>query len=277
MSRQFYLTNSAGDTFDLMQSTAFFHAPQGLGLNRAQSFLRAGADYILTEDYLAQKVVSGEIVFRNYAKYTEFATFITKRPLTLVYKPESKEYCMNCYVSRLDKSEIEYQTNRLICAVNFTGTTKWYYQRSAISATPGTDDAKKYNYEYPYQYADTSIAYITDTNNSAEDAPCRLYIRGPVENPAWNLIVDGSVIQSGKVTATISNGSQLVVNSEDSELEIAEYTTSDVYVQNLYSSANYALDNFLYIPSGAFTLMISDDSGNEIDAELEIIEQYDTV
>lgn len=277
MSRQFYLTNSDGDTFDLMQSAAFFHSPSGLGLGRNQSFLRTGTIYALTDDYLSQKSINGEMIFRTYAKYTEFASFIAHAPLTMVYEPENTEYSIDCYVSKLDKSEIEKDTNRLICAITFTATTKWYVKRGVMQSSTETEGMKIYPYEYDYKYADTSVAVIEGTNNSSQEAPCILHIIGPVTNPAWNLVVDSQTIQNGSLTGSIPSGDKLVVNSRDDSLEVAEYTTADVYVQNRYKNTNYSSDVFLYIPSGAFKIQISDDGASEITAYLELIEEYDTV
>ena len=275
--REFYLLNGKGVKFDLMSSSGFFHAPDGLGLANTQSFLRVGDFYKLIESYSSQKSVSGEMVFRNYADYHTFALFVAVEPLTLVYKPLNTEYRLDCSISKFDKSEIDHTNNRLICPITFSGHSKWYHLRSVLSAHPSGNDAKRYTYSYNYTYYDALTGVIDGINNSPNEVPCILYIRGYALNPSWVLSVNNEQISSGKVTAEIYDGNQIVINSRDDNLEIAEYTTQNAYVQNLYQDADITKENFIYLPSGQFKITITDDSLSDITAYLEILEEYDTV
>ena len=275
--REFYLLNGNGVKFDLMSSHGFFHSPDGLGLKNSMTFLRTGDFYKKVDSYGSQKSVSGEMVFKSYEDYKAFADHIAIEPLKLVYKPIDTEYRLDCSISSLGKTEISHDNNRLICPITFSGESKWYYLRNALSAHPGGADAKKYNYTYGYTYYDALTGVLDGINNSPYKAPCVLYIKGYMLNPTWVLSVNNQQIASGKVTAEILDGNQLVINSRDDGLEIAEYTEQNVFVQNLYQDADVTRENFLYLPTGDFKITITDDSGADVTAYLEILELYDTV
>jgi hypothetical protein len=91
------------------------------------------------------------------------------------------------------------------------------------------------------------------------------------------LSVNNEQVSSGGITGEILDGNQIIVNSRDDSLEIAEYTAQNVFVQNLYQDADITRENFLYLPPGTSKLTITDDSMSDITAYLEILEEYDTV
>lgn len=275
--REFYLLNGNGVKFDLMSSHGFFHAPAGLGLQNTQTFLRTGDFYKRVDSYGAQKSVTGEMVFKNYEDYKAFADFIAIIPLKLVYKPIDTEYILDCTVASMNKSEIDHRNNRLICPITFAGESKWYYPRQSISTHPDGVDAKRYDYKYNYKYYDFLTGILEGTNNSPYESPCILYMKGYMLNPTWVLSVNDIQLASGHVTAEIMDGNQLVVNSRDDSLEIAEYTEQNEFVRNLYQAADITRESFIYLPPGDFKITITDDSMAYITAFLEIIEEYDTV
>lgn len=275
--REFYLLNGNGARFNLMSSSGFFHSPDGLGFALTQSYLRTGDFYKRVDSYASQKMVTGEMVFKNYTDYQTFAAFIAIEPLKLIYKPLDTEYRMDCSISNLGKTEIDHTNNRLICPITFMGHSRWYNLRSALSAHPGGTDAKKYNYTYNYTYYDALTGVIDVINNSPNEAPCILYIRGYCLNPSWVLSVNNQQISSGKITAEVLDGNQIVINSRDDALEIGEYTDQNVFVQNLYQYADVTRENFIYLPTGTSKITITDDSLSDITAYLEILEEYDTV
>ena len=217
------------------------------------------------------------MIFKNYTDYQTFAMFVAIQPLKLIYKPLSTEYRLDCSISNFGKTEIDHTNNRLICPITFVGHSKWYNLRSALSAHPSGSDAKKYNYTYNYTYYDALTGVIDVINNSPNEAPCVLYIRGYALNPSWVLSVNNEQIYTGGITAEIEDGNQVIINSRDDSLEIAEYTDQNIYVQNLYQVADITKENFIYLPPGTSKITITDDSGSDITAYLEILEEYDTV
>ena len=275
--REFYLLNANGIKFDLMARNSFFHAPTGLGFDRTQTYMRTGDFYKEVENYPAQKMITGEMVFRSYADYRNFAAFIAATPLKLIYKPMTDEYRLDCNISSFGKTEIDHTNNRLICPITFMGMTKWYHLRNAITSHPIGAGAKIYSFDYNYTYYDALTGIMDLQNDSPTEAPCILHIKGYCRNPHWALSVNNQQVASGEVEAEIADGNQLVINSRDDSLEIAEYTNGNVFVRNLYQAADVARENFMYIPSGTSKITITDDSLSDITAYLEILEEYDTI
>lgn len=275
--REFYLLNGNGIKFDLMSSQGFFHAPDGLGLQNTQTFLRTGNFYKNVESYEAQKSVTGEMVFKSYEDYKAFADFIAIKPLKLVYKPIDTEYTLDCSIASLQKSEISHNNNRLICPITFAGESKWYILREAIIAHPYGSDSKRYDYKYDYVYYNGKSGIVEGINNSPYESPCILHLQGYLLNPAWTLTVNNEQIASGQVMGEIFDGNQLIVNSRDDSLEIAEYTDQNVFLRNMYQNAVFEKQNFIYVPSGSFRITITDDSLSPVTAYLQMVEEYDTI
>lgn len=95
-------------------------------------------------------------------------------------------------------------------------------------------------------------------NQGYEDSPLIITVFGAVENPRWDLIVNGNVIATGELfkAVTIQKGNKLVVNSEDGNLEIAEYTLNNEYVRNLYEYSNFETERFIKVPPGRSAIRI---------------------
>lgn len=276
--RRFKLINSRGAEFDLMSKSAFFHVPDGLGFSMSSEYMRIGASYQLISTNAEQKVVSGTMVFADYATYSDFAQFIVYTPLRLAYKPGTEWAYLDCDVSRLDKSEISNTNGRLNCNIDFTASSKWYIPRLARRTAVDIVDAKRYSYSYNYTYAEAINGIINIDNASSEESPTIISIMGTITNPTWVLVVNNQVVQSGSVNATIPAGNKLIINSKDNALEIAEYVAnSNTFVRNLYQASNFTLDNFIYVPPGRSTLRISGEVSGAIDAWIEIEEIHETV
>lgn len=277
MTRQFKLINSKGASFDLMRRDALFYTPDGLGFSMDSEFMQIGNSYQLVDTESAQKVIAGVMVFNGYQQYKEFTEFIVWTPLKLAYKPLDEWAYLDCIISNLGKSEIDYTDRKLKCNIDFTGTSKWYIPRRVMKTDVDTENGKVYTYEYNYTYAETINGVINIENNSSEESPCILSIFGPITNPTWNLIVNSKVVQSGAVNATIPAGHKLIINSKDNQLEIAEYTSMNEFVRNLYQDSDYTRENFLLIPSGASTIFIAGDSQSIVEAYLELEEIHETI
>lgn len=275
--RKFKLINANGEEFDLMRKDAFFHAPEGLGIGKKYEFMRSGTAYEPTELYSAQKTVSGEIVFSSYETYNEFIRFIAYTPLQLAYMPLKEWAYLDGYIVVLDKPEISENTNRLICAIEYLGTSLWYIPREAEKTGQSVENAKLYNYTYDYQYADALNGVLRITNLSSEESPVKISIFGPIENPTWVISINNVTQASGAMTGTIPDGNKLVINSKDGELEVCEYDTQNNFVANRYQDCDFNRETFLYAPSGTSTVVISGIHEGVITAWVEVEEINETI
>lgn len=275
--RKFKLINALGNEWNLMNRDAYFSVPDGLGFSTANEYMKIGSSYQLVSTSTDQKVISGEMVFRTYALYAQFASFISFTPLKLAYKPMSEWAYLDCEVSNLGKSEISHEAHRLLCPIDFTATSKWYIPRLAQRSGIETPNAKKYTYTYNYEYAEAINGIININNTASEECPAIITILGDITNPTWSLIQNGKILQSGQVTANIPSGNKLVICSKDNALEIAEYTMQNEFVRNQYQNSDFSKENFIYVPVGNSTLLVSGNVQQTIDAYIEVEEIHETI
>lgn len=275
--RKFKLINADGQTFDLMRKDAFLHAPDGLGFEMNQEFAKVGNAYLLLETDAAQKAPNGEMVFNGYTEYFEFTNFISKLPLKLCYKPLNEWFYLDCSIASFNKSEIDKTSKKLICAIDFVALSKWYIPRIAARTSAVISNSKKYPYKYNYTYSESINGIINIVNNGSDESPCIINIFGNIVNPTWSLVKNNKIISSGALSATIDTGNKLIINSKDNELEIGEYTRENVFVRNRYQDTDLEKENFILIPNGQSTMLISGSTSSEIEAYIEVIEVYETI
>lgn len=260
MPRRFQLTNANGTVFDLNTVGHYFYEPEGLGWGEETSLLRLGETYLIKEKVIQQPVVSGQIVFHTYQEYDEFLQFIQVGGLILGYMPISTWRYISCTI-QLDKTELTHDSGILICDVTFTGTSQWYERVSVQpSSSEIPEDAKMYDYKYPYSYAQGDVGTIQIVNGSLSSY-FRLVVNGLTENPVWRLYVNGEVKASGEITATVPIGHYLSVNTRPSSMEIAEYADNGDFVRDLYGYSNFATERLFMLPPGESTLLVADDNG----------------
>ena len=87
MVRKFKLINSEGAEWDLMRKDGFLYAPEGLGINQENEYMRIGSTYELVQRLSAQKTFNFTMVFSGYDVYREFSHFIIYAPLKIAYMP----------------------------------------------------------------------------------------------------------------------------------------------------------------------------------------------
>lgn len=276
--RKFKMINANGAEFNLMRRDAFLYQPDGLGISQDNEYMRIGNTYELIQRLSSQKAVSFAMVFKSYAIYREFADFIIYQPLKLAYMPMNEWVYIDGEITAMEKSEIDYSTNRLVCNTTFTASSLWYIPRQAKRTADDVESPKKYDYIYGYTYADAINGYINVVNNSNEDAQGVITIFGPITNPSWYVSVNNNVTESGTVNAVIPAGDKLVVNSKDGHLEVAEYVAeSDEFVRNLYQFTDFARETFVHFPAGNSVLFVSGSTDEAIVAYVQIDEVHDTV
>ena len=247
--RQFKLINALGREYDMTRPDALLHAPDGLGWGTERTVNRLGMTYIGINEKEIHQSPSGEMVFRTYEEYGRFLSFCQQGGLVLCYKPIDTWYYCECLIS-IQKSEIQWENNHLICPVQFTLLSYWYEKVVAQTAEPPepvepnyatvTGDPAVFNARYSYPIKDLSIAIQGTQELNGYDKP---WVGGAGKNK----------LQVTATTQTI-NGVTFTVNSDGS-----------VYV----SGTGTAVANFtLYqgtAPSGNYIL-----SGNISGSRLDL-------
>ena len=267
--RCFKLINSVGAEYDLTSLFSFMSNPQGLGFQRKFDVQEAGYSWIETDSVLSQKSPSGEIAFKSNAEFQKFISFISRDdPMYLYYKPDSIWYRCRCKVQTAKKTEIT-SPYRLKVPITFVLFGTWHELITATQAQPDSEAGKIYAYAYPYTYADTTRAEATVKNGDLV-SPCKLHIFGHVVNPNWSLTQAGELILAGRVFATIAAGHKLVVDAAPDRMEIAEYTTDNEFVRDLYALSDFSTGRFVFAPPGTSLLTVTSEAGGAIAATVEV-------
>ncbi len=274
--RKFKLMNSRGEAFDLMRRDAFFSVPDGLGFEETIEFARMGDQYVDTYHYATQMVVSGEMRFAGYQQYKEFIRFITD-DLVLMYSPLDTWYETDCILQSMTKGELENTSGHLVCTVSFYRKSLWHSSRIFIKSNPSVGDGKIYPYTYPYTYAEATAGDMAIHNIGTIQSSCVIHIFGPVSNPRWALIQNGEIVADGAVSVDIPEGRKIVIDSDPASLEIAEYTTNNVYVRDLYQYSNFSTARFIMIPPGSSILRVLNAGISEVNAFVEVRQSAKTV
>lgn len=276
MVRQFSLINKIGETLNLMDRDTFFQNPDGMGVSLSIEAADMGGFFAVSRETITQQNITGEIVFKTYDLYHDFVTrFAQKKEMTFVYTAAVTGY-RDVILQSIGKTEKE--AGRLICPVDFMPLSPWYRKKEYKFAEASTDVGKIYPYTYPYTYADNEVGDITiDNSTGAADSPCRLTIYGEAINPTWSLIVNGEVVQSGEINATIADGQKLVVDSNPLKMEISLYSISGEYIASLYQNSNFGTQRFIYLPSTQAIMRISHDGTTQIAASVEVTHLNETI
>ena len=280
--RQFKLINGNGATYDMMRKDGFFYTPAGLGWGYETAYIDVGGAYIPTETTFLHPAPSGVMVFANYSVYDEFLKFIQVGGLKLCYMPLNTWLFLDVSAA-LDKTEINHETNKLECEIEFSGLSHWYAAlRSYRAGVSNNYGAKKYDYKYDTDTPDGNPGYIypstvgrADISNGSLTSYCKIIISGPAVNPVWALYdSNGNQLQNGKVSATIPAGDCLVVNSRPREMEIAEYILGGARVGSLYTYSDFSTDRFITIPPGdGYYMTFNDDGGAMGDCYVQVYER----
>lgn len=268
------LINSVGDERDLAQENLSLSSLDGLGFSRAPVFTRVGNDFFETEDVPVQKKPTGVLRISGADVYDDFRAFISLKPLKLAYKPRDAWNYLDCKVTVLKKAETLKSV--YYCNIDFTAYGMWYRDfvaERSISVTGG----KYYNYQYPYTYISSASGTCALHNDEAEPAPCRIHVFGPCTNPSWALEKNGVVTLTGKVTADIKAGEQLVIDSNPRSMEIARRLEDNTFVQTEYQSSDFSTKRFIFAPSGSSTLSITHEGSELIKVRVEVRQIADTV
>lgn len=274
--RKFKLINSNGEAFDLMRRDAFFSVPDGLGYDETIEFAQMGDQYLDTFRYASQMTVSGEMRFSGYAQYWEFVRFVTD-DLVLMYCPLDTWYEADCILQSIGKGERDAGNGALICPVAFTRKSLWHSDRTFIKSNPSVGGGKVYSYAYPYTYTEATAGDMAIQSIGTVQSSCVIHIFGPVSNPRWALIQNGDILADGAVTAEIAEGRKLVIDSDPANLEIAEYTTDNVFVRDLYQYSNFSTARFVMIPPGQSILRVLNAGAAEVNAYVEVRQSAKTV
>lgn len=269
--RLFYLQNSNDELYELSDPNKnFFYEPQGLGFSKNLEYVSNTLIRKNITNELAFGQVSGTITFYNYSEYRIFIDYIARSAtLWLYYKPTSTSdtYYTQVLVSSIDKTELNRDTQTLLCSITFDLLGYWTKDEVVITGS-GTGDPSG-NQTYPMTYALTygvsqgssQFMSFVLSNNGHAPAPLAIKIRGQAINPTWVL---GN--QTGGLNLTIQTGQEVVVDSREDVMTI---TSGETILDQFKDPLK---QNYIYAPVGEFTLFVE-----ATDAEVTLYEQFASI
>ena len=257
--RQFKLINALGREYDMTRPDALLHAPDGLGWGTERTVNRLGMTYIGINEKEIHQSPSGEMVFRTYEEYGRFLSFCQQGGLVLCYKPIDTWYYCEALIS-IQKSEIQWENNHLICPVQFTLLSYWYEKVVAQTAEPPepvepnystvTGDPAVFNARYSYPIKDLSVAIQGTQELNGYDKP---WVGGAGKNKfnisdLWN---NGTTVNTGNgeqcryVAVPLANGTYTISTDviSNTNPNIASVFANATYVNPPTSSANGVFNN----------------------------------
>ena len=276
--RTFSLVNADGEKYDLtLKKTSFLHSVEGLGYGSDVSYQRVGNDFAILTDHFEQGEISGVIKFWNpgaQKQYQNFIRFCQNKPLTMIYAPEGTEYKRRGIVTEVEYSE----ENCLTAEATFMCLTPFYRSiESTTKADNGDENGKIYSYTYPYRYASSTGNSVLIEVDSYIESPCRLSMKGPLNNPSWTHYVNNQEHCTGKLNTTIPEGYTLVIDATQIPYSIEEFNQAGEMVADLYQSSDFGTQRFIILQHGSNRVTVSDDNGNEVDVRIEWMIYYASV
>lgn len=193
--RVFWLENSSGIKYSLIEDNHFLASPAGLGFSKNLTTVTLGnTNTVLSETYnLQSDMFTGYVQFfgdtnaERYRGYNDFTRFLMFTPLTLHYQTPNSDKAYHCTVavSSLQKSETG-QDSILSCPITLVKETLWYDDtENVIDVTNAIPDSKKYALDRPYHYGIVLTSNITVLNAGTSDTPMKIEIIGACENPMY--------------------------------------------------------------------------------------------
>lgn len=217
--RQFKLINALGREYDMTRPDALLHSPDGLGWGTERTVERLGMTYIGIREQEIHQSPSGEMVFRTYAEYGRFLSFCQQGGLVLCYKPQNTWYYCECLIS-IQKSEIEWENNHLICPVQFTLLSYWYERVVAQTAEPPepvepnyetvTGDPAVFNARFSYPIKDLSVAIQGSQDLNGYEKPWVGGAGKNLLNPDTSILLNAYITTTGGLASNSANRTAIV-------------------------------------------------------------------
>lgn len=265
--RKFKLINGNGQEFDLMRKDAFFYNISGLGFGIEADYTRIGSKYFASDKREKQPTPGGTISFAGYLQHDEFRAFCRVGGLVLAFKQLNTWYYLDVNID-ITHSDISKETRRLECEIRFVATSHWYEKVIAQKAED-TSGGKVYPYTYPYSYS-LNRPGIIDVDGGNLPSSCKIQIFGPCTNPAFAITKAGQRVADGRVFVELTAGRKLVINSDPTEMEIAEYTINNEYVADRYGNSDFETDRIVEVPAGASRFTFTQEGGGAVTAFVEV-------
>lgn len=276
--RKFMLINANGTTYDItVKGSAFFYNVDGLGYDRNMTFQQISEQFALLEDKANQQTITGTVRFWKpdaEQSYFDFYKFCKLAPLKMKYNPGHGVYYRNGYVRAITRGD--GTGDALTASIEFVCTSPWYRTFSAFNNGEITG-GKTYDYTYDYTYTEATPGSVIIDSDSMMACPCKLTIYGEAVNPAWSHYVNGKLVSTGKINATINENRRVVIDTTSTPWRIIQTDNLGNFVSDLYQLSDFSTDRFIQVRNGRNVISVTDDGVEDLNVGVEALIGYDTV
>jgi len=277
--RKFWLENQSGKLWNLTQKDPYDHRgnmfadPDGLGIKTKITSYEVDNTTFIEEVQTSEQVITGDLYFNGYEHFRKFVEFVgninTKEPLKLYYSTKgishdnklNTEWYKLVLISEIKKSEIDYKTGFLKCAVKFTCISRWKQDKKIILELNRYGEPLVYPYYYPYYYGGSNNLAVDIDNEGNLPTSCIIRVEGVTDTPSVRIMQDGVAKDQAKYNLIVNEGCYLIIDSSPDKQEAGlytlvngEYVKEDVYY---IGEKDYTFSNFITIPTGKSTLVFS--------------------
>ena len=276
--RKFTLINKDGTTYDITsKGSAFFYKVDGLGYERNMTFSQVSDNFPLITDKASQQTIKGTLRFwqpNAEKQYFDFCKFLKNAPLRMKYNPGHGDYYRNGYIKAVGRTD--GKNGALTAEISFICTSPWYKTVQVYNDGEITD-GKIYDYEYDYTYTEATPGSIIIDSDSMIDSPCKLIIYGAVTNPVWSHYVNGVLVATGKLNATVNVNRKVVIDTTTEPWSIKQFDNLGNLVSDMYQLSDFSTERFIQIKNGRNIISVTDDGADDVTLSVEAQIGYDTV
>jgi len=267
--RRFWLENGEGKLWDLTTNTldqpigSFFADPDGLGIKTKIKSFEVENTTFIEEVNTQTATISGTLYFKDYQHYKRFVEFVgnvnTDKPMKLYYsigEVLEKHWYKLVLISELKKGEVNIKTAALEVKAKFEAISMWKQDRSISIEIARTGDSLVYPYTYPYTYGGNNLAIDIDNTGNLPTS-CVVKAEGLTDTPTFRVMQNDKIIDQAKYNLVIQAGSHLVIDSAPDTQKAILYTGENE--ENVYYTGekDYTFSNFITIPTGKSTFVVS--------------------
>lgn len=273
--RQFTIINGNGERYSLNEPSHFLDKPQNLGAKFNSKYQQLDSTFIRTARIARPDDIKGEIVFTGdyYGQYFRFIKSLAVEPLKLEYVSNGTYYA-DVDLKEIDKSEVS--DGMLKCSIKFKRLSRWYRNETHLNDRT-VESGKVYDYTFPYTYTADEPEVVTITSDSGYSSPTKITIFGPCTNPEWTHYLNGNIIETGKVTATVRTGRRLVIDCTKVPYSIKEIGSDGTIYNDLYQYSDFTKERFFHLQYGQNRIVVGHSGSNKLSLAVEAHIEYETV
>lgn len=282
--RRFWLENDKGKLWNMTarnpydKRSNFLAEPEGLGIQTKVTSYEVDNTTFIEEIETKSQSISGDLYFSSYEHFEKFVDFVgninTKTSMKLYYSTNNithnykleNEWYKLVIITEIKKGEIDYKTGFLKVPVTFLCLSRWKKDKNIILELTRYGDPLIYPYSYPYFYGGNNNLAVDIDNEGNLPTSCIIKIEAVTDTPLIRILQNGVILEQAKYNLIVQEGSYLLIDSSPNNQEASLYTlVEDEYIkEDVYyiGEKDYTYSNFITIPSGKSTLIISATNAN---------------